>query len=109
MKSKGLAASVSLAPTLWGRPLGDVRRWYTEKILNLRLRFDRLRQLYDQSPASAIRAAVALGGPAALLQHSLKGTAPADLHLLPPLQLDDEWASLITGFCGVVPQNWSAS
>ena len=92
--------------TIWGRPLGNFTEWFDIKMNGLFQRIQRIRTLANDSIASAIRAAVALGGPRGLLLHALKGTPPDAISNLSVATLEQAWADLIVDLCGPREPPW---
>ena len=88
----GEACPDRLTATIWGRPLGNFKAWFDIKMNELLQRIQRIRTLASESIASAIRTAVALGGPRGLLLHSLKGTPPDAIFDLSVAPLEQAWA-----------------
>ena len=102
----GNAAPHRLSATMWGRPLGDSAEWFSDKMEQLRNRLYRIRTLSAISPSSAIRTAVALGGPRGLLLHALKGLPPNEIHHINLLPIEQAWADLIVDMCGTREPPW---
>jgi len=96
--------------TVWGRPVGDIRAWFSDVWLP---RFSAIVQsietLASLSRCTAISAAMQLKGPAALARHWIRGTPTPQIDSIMDLlsAADDRWVDLILGLAQVAnPSPW---
>jgi hypothetical protein len=108
----GKAATMAATGTIWGRPIGDIPRWWREKWLpRFRKRCDRIARLAEHDAAVAIWSAHALKGPGGMANHALRGIPPRILtdnslgseQIMSTLrQADDAWIDLLHTLAGAI-------
>lgn len=96
----------SRAITAWGRPLGNVDAWMSEKLEVATARLDKIRRLAEVAPAAAVAAVMRLGGPHGLILHALKGVPPDEYKDVWLLTLEHRWADMIVDILGPREGQW---
>lgn len=106
----GKAATTEPLGTIWGRPVGDIARWWAERWLpRFRKRCERIAHLAKSNAAVAIWSAHALRGPGGMAMHALRGLPPRFLsdktlgseQIMRVLEhADDTWVDLLHDLAG---------
>jgi hypothetical protein len=96
--------------TVWGRPVGDIRAWFSDVWLpRFTATVQSIETLASLSRCTAISAAMQLKGPAALARHWIRGTPTPQIDSIIDLlsAADERWIDLILDLAQVTnPSPW---